>query len=142
MFTGNTKAREPMRSAMALRPVLLLIVLLVQGLCMAQDDLTAYEPPIDDTYTMDDEEIGFTGRTAEGRVGLDLPEGTYRIDLLNSRGRKVREYQGEEMMTLDTRELKAGTYMMRAYVPGHIHRKRIVLMRPGASLWTIDADTP
>ena len=109
----------------------------------AQDaELTAYEPPVDEEFHMDGRAIDIAGRTADGALLLDLPDGTRRVDLLNGRGRVVRSFTGGSMWQLDLRDLGTGTYMLRAHQDGHIERKRIVITRPGRNLWTIDADTP
>lgn len=106
------------------------------------DELTAYEPPVEERYAMDDRSIALAGRIDEGTIAITLPKGTEHLDILNARGRVVCDRSGADMYRLDLSELRPGTYMIRAYVGNHIERKRIVVMRPGAGLWAVDANTP
>ena len=125
---------------------LLLVLFLVSATLVASaqmnDELTAYEPPVEERYAMDDRSIALAGRIDEGTIAITLPKGTEHLDILNARGRVVCDRSGADMYRLDLSELRPGTYMIRAYVGKHIERKRIVVMRPGAGLWAVDANTP
>lgn len=121
---------------------LLSITTTLAASAQVDDELTAYEPPVEERFAMDDRSIALAGRIDEGTIALTLPNGTDHLDILNARGRVVCERAGADMYRLDISGLRPGTYMIRAYVGNHIERKRIVVMRPGAGLWAVDANTP
>lgn len=128
------------------RPTLILFitvtfVLLFQRSNGQYDDI-AYMPREASSGTADDTSIGFADTTVPGVVELELPPATTGIDLLNAQGTVVRELADSPRRTLDLRELRPGTWTLRAHTPTGIRVRRFLVLSRGGMRWVRQAAMP
>lgn len=112
-----------------------LLLWLVSFAAMGQSDDLAYVPAEAPAHTADDVSIGFKDTQEPGLVTLDLPIATYRVDLLNASGNVVSELHPEAGFQLDLRNLRSGTWTVRAHAPSGMHVRRFVVLGKSGALW-------
>lgn len=110
------------------------IVLLIQ-VVQAQYDDVAYVPREAPARTADDAGIDFVDTTVPGVVELALPPATSSVDLLNAQGNVVRELKGADCSSLDLRELRPGTWTLRAHTRSGMHVRRFMVLSRGGMRW-------
>lgn len=107
----------------------------------AQGDL-AYMPKAAPSATADDARITMIETEEEGIVELVLPSGTFRIDLLNAFGNVVDRLDPTEAARFDLRQLKPGTWTLRACTPQGFRVRRFVVHQREGSNWVVEATAP
>lgn len=113
-----------------------LVLVLLFAPCIplhAQVDDIAYVPKAALERTADDIRISFRDLAELGMVELVLPPGTFQVDLLNAQGNVVREMAQEP--TFDLRNLRPGTWTVRAHCPSGIRVRRFVVLGRGGTMW-------
>lgn len=68
--------------------------------------------------------------------GVQLPTGTYQVDLINGRGRVVRSYQAGTIQELELGLLKPGTWTLRARTSESYLVRRFMIIRRGTVMWS------
>lgn len=116
----------------------LLATLFVGTFAQAQDELVAYVPRRAPVHTADSEEIAIIGSDSAGIYRFKVPEGTYAVDLLTAHGKRLDHQPAIANGTVDVREMKPGTYTLRAHTYEGIRIRRFALLRRGSATWTID----
>lgn len=104
----------------------------------AQDDL-AYMPKAAPALTADDERISMTDTDDPSIVQLHFPADTYRVDLLNSTGSVVDQYDAAERMEFDVSELRPGTWTLRACTPQGFRVRRFVVHHRNGQNWVVES---
>lgn len=110
-------------------------------MALAQADL-AYMPKAAPPATADDARITMLETEEEGIVELVLPSGTFRIDLLNAFGNVVDRFDPAEAARFDLRQLKPGTWTLRACTPQGFRVRRFVVHQREGSNWVVEATAP
>lgn len=118
-----------------------LFVLLFQRSNGQYDDI-AYMPREASSGSADDTSIGFTDTAVPGVVELELPPATAGIDLLNAQGTVVRKLADSPRRTLDLRELRPGTWTLRAHTSTGIRVRRFMVLSRGGMRWVRQATMP
>ncbi|MBK6775697.1 MAG: T9SS type A sorting domain-containing protein [Flavobacteriales bacterium] len=121
-----------------MRHSILLAMLLALSSARAQDELVAYEPRRAPVRTADSEEIAIIGSDSAGLYRFAVPEGTYAVDLLNAQGKRLEPQPPISNGTVDVRNMKPGTYTVRAHTFEGISIRRFSLLRRGATSWAVD----
>lgn len=117
------------------RSAFLLIMTFAAGLVSAQaDERVAYVPKKTPARTADDLQINFLEPVVPGEIELGLPEGTYRLDLLNARGKVKQSRTLGEMEQINVRKLSRGTWTVRAHTPAGMVVRRFFVMGRGTVL--------
>lgn len=101
------------------------------------DDRIAYMPTKAISRTADDERIGFRDSAVPGMVELELPKGTWRVDILDARGVVDDVLEGLELHTLDLDGLAKGTWTMRAHTPEGYSIRRFIVLQRGTVAWAL-----
>ncbi len=114
----------------------ILIATLSVGRSSAQstDDRVAYVPRKAPARTADDLRINFLEPVVPGEIELGLPEGTYRLDLLNARGKVKQTRSIGELETINVKKLSRGTWTVRAHTPAGMVVRRFFVMGRGTVL--------
>ena len=120
--------------------VLVFALLLVASFASAQESDLAYVPRTAPERTADDVSIDMRDTDEPGIVDLLLPKGSYQFDLLNGSGNVVKEQVVDGNAQLDLRDLRSGTWTIRAHSPLGKHVRRFVVIGSG-NMW-IDARKP
>jgi hypothetical protein len=121
-----------------MRHSLLVAILLTVAGVQAQDELVAYEPRRAPVRTADSEDIAIIGSDSAGRYHFAVPEGTYAVDLLNAQGKRLVPQPPISNGTVDVRNMKPGTYTVRAHTFEGISIRRFSLLRRGATSWAVN----
>ncbi|MFZ1686400.1 MAG: hypothetical protein WAU70_03195 [Flavobacteriales bacterium] len=108
------------------------------SLAHAQDELIAYVPRHAPVRTADSEKIAIIGSDSAGMYRFTLPEGTYAVDLLTAQGKRLDPQPPIVNGTVDVREMKPGTYTVRAHTFEGISIRRFALLRRAGTAWAID----
>ncbi|MFZ1691769.1 MAG: hypothetical protein WAT74_01120 [Flavobacteriales bacterium] len=103
-----------------------------------QGDL-AYMPKAAPALTADDERISMMDTDDPSIVQLHFPPGTYRVDLLNSGGSVVDQYEAAERMEFDVSELRPGTWTLRACTPQGFRVRRFVVHHRNGQNWVVES---
>ncbi len=101
------------------------------------DDKIAYVPSRPIARTADYQGLGLKDGTAPGIVEFQLPQGTYQVDLINSRGKVKHSRSGSTLEQLDLGSLKPGTWTLRAHTGEGMRVKRFVVMQRGRIAWSV-----
>lgn len=104
----------------------------------AQGDL-AYMPKTAPAMTADDERIVMTETEDPERVELQLPPGTFQLDLINSAGNVVEQYDAADRMGFDLAGLRPGTWTLRARTPHGFRVRRFVVHNREGQNWVVEA---
>lgn len=107
---------------------------------IAQDDMIAYVPRKHLARVADSGSIVLTGTNESGIYLLDVPAGTWYVDLLGAGGDKLEPQPVVANGKIDIRQLKPSTYTIRAHRASGITIRRFALLGRGANLWAIDAE--
>lgn len=110
-------------------------------LAQAQSDL-AYMPKAAPPATADDGRITMLETAEEGVVSLVVPSSTFRIDLLNAFGNVVDRLDPSESAHFDLRQLRPGTWTLRACTPEGYQVRRFVVHQREGSNWAVEATAP
>lgn len=84
----------------------------------------------------DDMRLGPTTRAAQEIASIELPIGTYQVDLINGRGRVVRSYQAERLQELELGTLRPGTWTLRARTSESYSVRRFMVIKRGTIMWS------
>jgi hypothetical protein len=115
-----------------------LVLILSADLANGQaDDRLAYLPSKAITRTADDIRIGFRESAVPGIVELELPPGTWRVDILDTRGELDHTLEGRDLNTLDLGGLAKGTWTMRAHTPEGYSVRRFIVLQRGTVAWAL-----
>jgi len=106
------------------------------------DDLAVYMPRQAPHRTADDERVALVESSVPGEVGISLPDGTTRVDILNARGRAVRSMNANELSDLKLSDLSRGTWTLRAHTPTGFSVRRFVVLRRGSMAWALPSTSP
>lgn len=98
------------------------------------DDRVAYVPSKAPARTADDLRIVFLDPVVPGELELGLPEGTYRLDLLNAHGKVKHTRNAGPLEQIDVRKLSRGTWTVRAHTPQGLVVRRFFVMGRGTVL--------
>lgn len=101
------------------------------------DDRVAYLPSKAISRTADDISIGFRESAVPGVVELDLPRGTWRVDILDTRGELDHTLEGRDLNILDLSSLAKGTWTMRAHTPEGYSVRRFIVLQRGTVAWAV-----
>jgi len=101
------------------------------------DERIAYLPTNAIAKTADDVRISFRESAAAGMVELELPRGTWRVDILNTRGELDHTLEGSDLNTLDLGSLAKGTWTMRAHTPEGYSIRRFIILQRGTVAWAL-----
>lgn len=105
---------------------------------LAQGDL-AYMPKAAPAMTADDERIAMSETDDPDIVELRFPPGTYRLDLLNSNGSVVEQFQASDRMDFDLSGIRPGTWTLRACTPLGFRVRRFVVHQRAGRNWIVEA---
>lgn len=123
-----------------MRPGFVMMLLLITGLSAAQEGLVAYVPKQRIAHSADSQEIGLTSTSEQGVYAVQLPNDTYKVDMLDERGDLLMQQPSFIEGRLDIRGMKAATYTLRAHTHKGIRIRRFALLGKGSSLWAVDAE--
>jgi hypothetical protein len=120
----------------------LFLVIVILGLATPMvsaqsDDRVAYMPAKAISRTADDERIGFRDSAVPGMVELELPKGTWRVDILDARGELDHTLEGRDLHILDLDGLAKGTWTMRAHTPEGYSIRRFIVLQRGTVAWAL-----
>jgi hypothetical protein len=101
------------------------------------DEQTAYVPSRPPANEASANELGFQTGSGSDRMQLDLPAGTWQVDILNSKGSVVRTLTTTELDNMDLDDLGKGTWTLRAHTPEGLSVRRFVVMQPGQVAWAL-----
>ncbi|HRD51302.1 MAG TPA: hypothetical protein PKY96_01510 [Flavobacteriales bacterium] len=104
----------------------------------AQGDL-AYMPKAAPVLTADDERISMSDTDDPNIVHLHFPAATYRVDLLNSTGSVVDQFDAAEHMEFNVSELRPGTWTLRACTPQGFRVRRFVVHNRNGQNWVVES---
>jgi hypothetical protein len=108
------------------------------GMAYAQaDERVAYLPTNTISRTADDVRIGFRDSAIPGMVELELPPGTWRVDIIDARGDLDHTLEGRDLNTLDLGGLAKGTWTMRAHTPEGYSIRRFIVLQRGTVAWAL-----
>ncbi len=109
-----------------------LVLVLSISSAVAQCGDLAYAGTKRTSRTADVPTIEMVPTTVPGVVELTLPTGTVGVDVLNARGKVVRELENDEQDQLDLNRLRPGTWTIRVRTTsGYLIRRFVVLGRSG-----------
>jgi hypothetical protein len=101
------------------------------------DERVAYLPANAIARTADDISIGFRESAVPGVVELELPRGTWRVDILDTRGELDHTLEGRDLNILDLSTLAKGTWTMRAHTPEGYSVRRFIVLQRGTVAWAV-----
>lgn len=123
----------------------LLIALVSWGFTLpgayAQDGDIAYVPREAPARTADDVSIDLHHGDEPGIVDLILPVGTFHVDLLNAAGNVARDFDTTTPPQLDLRELRPGTWTIRAHTRAGARVRRFLVLGSSGTMW-VDGQRP
>lgn len=119
------------------RPWLLIILaLLVPAITWSQYDDLALAGPAPGHRALNEASIAFMETDAPGVVRLELPVGTDRVDLLNARGKVVRELRSSDLPFLDLGTLRPGPWTLRVSTASGYQVRRFLVLADGHMFWS------
>lgn len=120
-------------------PVVLVLVLgaFRQHAVAQADDKIAYVPTRPLARTADAQTVRIMDGAVPGVMELKLPESTYQVDLINSRGKVKFRHSGHSLQQLDLGSLRPGTWTLRAHTTEGMRVKRFVVMQHGKVAWSV-----
>lgn len=110
------------------------LLIIVPAIQAQHDDRTAYVPRKAPERTADDLRINFIEPAVPGEMEVALPDGTYRVDLLNARGNVKQVRSVEEARKINIKKLRRGTWTLRAHTPSGMIVRRFFVMGRGTVL--------
>ena len=120
----------------------LTLATLLAGPLYAQSDALAYMPREAPERTADDTRISMSTTDEVGVVSFRIPEGCYRVDLLDAQGDVVDQFGIDDMERFELERLKPGTWTIRAHSSQGIRIRRFVVHGRDGRFWADEVAEP
>ncbi|MBK7383204.1 MAG: T9SS type A sorting domain-containing protein [Flavobacteriales bacterium] len=108
----------------------------------AQSEDIAYVPREAPERTADDAGIDLRKTDEAGVMDLVIPAGTRQVDLINASGNVVWSMPATTTPQLDLRELRTGTWTIRAHTDQGARVRRFLVLGNSGTMWTDQVRRP